>query len=79
MTTGVTSLAVELAGDGIWPPADWQLAIDGCGSEERVRWLLEQMPTDKRFWTPELLITTHAAARLLELGPCAGQAVHAPT
>jgi hypothetical protein len=79
----ISDLAVELRGSHGGTAGQWQQAVDACGSEERVRWLIENPPGGLERapaeWTPDHLIVAHAAARLLEDGPGGMQSVYATT
>jgi hypothetical protein len=77
----ISDLAIELRQGHGGSAVEWQQAIDAAGSEQRVRWLLENAWPDRRAvaWTPDVLILAHTAARLLEDGPGGMQSVYATT
>lgn len=77
----ISDLAIDLRRLYGGSAASWQQALDGCGPEERARWLLENAwPEDlPAAWTPDALLVAHAATRLLEDGPAGAQPAHAST
>lgn len=81
MSGVISNLAIELRFTYGGPAVEWQEAIDGVGSEERARWLVENAWPDgsEPSWTRDALLLAHAAARLLEDGPSGTQPVYVAT